>query len=836
MAAGDSLFGKPPVSVRPVVRGKFLFAGRHHLYVRGVTYGTFEPRPDGAPFPSGEVVERDFGAMAAAGLNAVRTYTVPPAEVLDAAARHGLRVMVGLPWEQHVAFLDDRERPGSIEQRLREAVRSCAGHPAILCYSVGNEIPAAIVRWHGRRRVERFVKRLYGAVKEEDPHGLVTYVNFPSTEYLELPFLDLVCFNVYIEERERLEAYVARLHNLAGERPLLMAEIGLDSRRNGEEGQARSLDWQVRAAARSGCAGAFVFAWTDEWHRGEHEIDDWDFGLTRRDRTPKPALAATADAFAGMPMRSGQGWPSVSVVVCSCNGARTLRDCLEGLSELEYPDYEVIVVNDGSTDHTSAIAEEFPQFRLVNTKNRGLSCARNTGLSAARGEIVAYVDDDARPDRHWLTYLAHTFRTSSHAGVGGPNIAPPEDGPIADCVANAPGGPIHVLISDREAEHIPGCNMAFRRERLEEIGGFDPQFRTAGDDVDLCWRMQERGWTLGFNPAAMVWHHRRNSLRAYWRQQRAYGRAEALLERKWPEKYNTAGHFSWRGRLYGGGPLDPVRRSRWRVYYGIWGSGPFQRLYRAPTGTLAATPLMPEWCLLVGLLAIVSAAGAVWSPLLLALPLLGGALAALAVQAARGAASADFPTPRPSRPRRWALRALTACLYIAQPLARLRGRLGQGLTPWRRRGRATPVLPRPRSVTEWSERWQPPERLPGQVEARLLAAGAPVKRGGHFDRWDLEVRAGPLGRARLRAAVEEHGAGRQLIRYRIWPVLPLGAPLAAAVLMGLAVIAAFAAPVAAAASLAVTLLLSARSLYDAARAVGELMDATIPQAGVATST
>jgi hypothetical protein len=146
------------------------------------------------------------------------------------------------------------------------------------------------------------------------------------------------------------------------------------------------------------------------------------------------------------------------------------------------------------------------------------------------------------------------------------------------------------------------------------------------------------------------------------------------------------------------------------------------------------------------------------------------------------------------------------------------------------------VLPRPRSVTEWSERWQPPERLPGQVEARLLAAGAPVKRGGHFDRWDLEVRAGPLGRARLRAAVEEHGAGRQLIRYRIWPVLPLGAPLVAGVLVGMAVIAAFAAPVAAAASLAVALLLSARSLYDAARAVGELMDAAIPQAGVATST
>jgi Predicted glycosyltransferases len=106
-------------------------------------------------------------------------------------------------------------------------------------------------------------------------------------------------------------------------------------------------------------------------------------------------------------------------------------------------------------------------------------------------------------------------------------------------VAAAPGGPIHVLLSDRRAEHIPGCNSAFRREALEAVGGFDRRFRAAGDDVDLCWRLQERGWSIGFSPSAMVWHHRRNSVRTYWRQQKGYGRAEAILERKWPERYNA---------------------------------------------------------------------------------------------------------------------------------------------------------------------------------------------------------------------------------------------------------------------------------------------------------
>src|SRR5439155_19857996 len=95
--------------------------------------------------------------------------------------------------------------------------------------------------------------------------------------------------------------------------------------------------------------------------------------------------------------------------------------------------------------------------RLIRTPNRGLSSARNTGLVAATGEIVAYLDDDAYPDPHWLTYLAATFLSTSHAGVGGPNVAPAGDGPIAECVARAPGGPVHVLVTDREAEHIPGC-------------------------------------------------------------------------------------------------------------------------------------------------------------------------------------------------------------------------------------------------------------------------------------------------------------------------------------------------------------------------------------------
>src|SRR5262249_23940672 len=161
---------------------------------------------------------------------------------------------------------------------------------------------------------------------------------------------------------------------------------------------------------------------------------------------------------------------------------------------------------------------------------------------AATGEIVAYVDSDARPDPDWLTYLAAAFQQTAHVAIGGWNIGPPSEGWLAQCVANAPGGPVHVLLSDEVAEHIPGCCMAYGKDALDTRGGFDPKSRAAGDDVDVCWRLQERGGTIGFAPGAMVWHHHRHSIRAYWKQQLGYGHAEAMLERKWPEKYNAFGH------------------------------------------------------------------------------------------------------------------------------------------------------------------------------------------------------------------------------------------------------------------------------------------------------
>src|SRR3989475_5623012 len=164
-------------------------------------------------------------------------------------------------------------------------------------------------------------------------------------------------------------------------------------------------------------------------------------------------------------------------------------------------DLDVIVVTAGSTAGTADITRGYP-LRSITTSNRGVSAARNEGLRAATGEIVAYIDSDARADPDWLSYLAATFLESDVVGVGGPNRVPGEDTWIARCVYRSPGGPTEVMLDDQSAEHIPGCNMAFRKWALEEIGGFASDFTKPAGGRGIFWRLPARGDRIRVRPSA----------------------------------------------------------------------------------------------------------------------------------------------------------------------------------------------------------------------------------------------------------------------------------------------------------------------------------------------
>src|SRR4051794_2089975 len=188
--------GPPARASRLRVDGKFFARNGVRVHMRGVTYGPFASDDAGEPFPEPRRVIADFAAMRAAGIDAIRTYHRPPPRVLDLANEAGISIVIDVPWLKHLCFLDRAKAQSRARYLIRETAALGRRFPCVAAISIGNEIPPNVVRWHGRRRVQRFLGELCDIAKQADPDGLVTYANFPSTEYLELPFLDYATFNV----------------------------------------------------------------------------------------------------------------------------------------------------------------------------------------------------------------------------------------------------------------------------------------------------------------------------------------------------------------------------------------------------------------------------------------------------------------------------------------------------------------------------------------------------------------------------------------------------------------------------------------------------------------
>ena len=773
-----------PVRQRPRVSvdGKFFRCGTAKLHLKGVAYGPFVPNAAGEPFASPEQTARDFTLARELGANLLRLYDVPPRWFLDLAAAHDLLLLIDIPWNTHRCFLDSPAQRETVREAIRRAVQATAQHPAVFAYSVANEIPPDIARWSGATKMADFLDELVLAAKGVDPDCLCTFTNYPPTEFLRPQLLDFVCFNVYLHQPQSFKSYLARLQMLADAKPLVLGEFGIDSLREGEAAKCRMLAWQIELAFRGGLAGAVVFSFTDEWQHNGRLIEDWKMGLTTAARERKESFGVVQKAFAAAPYFPPPRWPKVSVVVASYNAERTLRACLESLGKLNYPDYEVILVDDGSTDGTQQIAEQASRLSsfskeletgatpilrcLRHPANLGLSVARNTGIAAATGEIIAFTDADCRADEDWLFYLVGDLLGSEFAGMGGPNLLPPEDSAVATAVMVSPGGPAHVMLDDRQAEHIPGCNMAFYRSALTQIGGFDPIFTQAGDDVDLCWRLQQAGMKIGFSPAAFVWHYRRSNVRAYLKQQRGYGEAEALLVRKHPEYFNSFGDSIWRGRIYTaskfgvtlGGPI---------IYRGLFGSAPFQTIYASePAATLTLLTTLEYQVLVTLPLWVLSVTFHHLLPLAVA-----SLLISLGVCVTAGAQAA-----LPRAKRRWWSRPLVALLFFLQPIARgwarYSGRLR--LRPQEHPARENLDSVGLRDGTDplgevryWAEKRVERVAFVARILAELDRRSWPNRSDIGWSDFDVEIYGDRWSTLQLTTASEDHPRNRQMLRCRL---------------------------------------------------------------------
>ncbi|MBV8358072.1 MAG: glycosyltransferase, partial [Deltaproteobacteria bacterium] len=427
------------------------------------------------------------------------------------------------------------------------------------------------------------------------------------------------------------------------------------------------------------------------------------------------------------------------------------------LRRLDYPNYEVIIVDDGSHDATAQIAANFPEFRLIRQSNKGLSVARNVGLHAALGELIAYTDSDCVVDPHWLSFMVRAMAEGGLDGCGGPNYAPHEDGWVEGCVAASPGAPSHVLISDDRAEHLAGCNMLFRKAALENTGGFDPQFTAAGDDVDICWRLIDAGYALGYCPSAFVWHFRRNTVNAYYRQQRGYGKAEAMLYFKYPERFNVLGQIKWNGTIPGiartvpgGGRL----RVRW-----VRSAEQFQRVDEMPLSVLKVAPMTAEWNLAAAALVVLSLLlGVTIAPAL-------AALAAGPLWAAYYAMRAPLEKCHRGPMSRLLIGWLAYSGSIVRTVARYRWRANarknalsdsdvrqQPIIDWKHRSIR---------LTYWNGVYTTREAMLEHLRRFFASRVRPVVADTGWKDFDLLVEANPWSRIQFKTADEELG-GREL--------------------------------------------------------------------------
>ena len=194
--------------------------------------------------------------------------------------------------------------------------------------------------------------------------------------------------------------------------------------------------------------------------------------------------------------------PRVSVVVPTYNRSALLARCLESLKTqtLNKEAYEVIIVDDGSADDTSEISRAFGQKATMNLayvrgSHRGPAAARNLGIAEARGEIVAFIDDDCEALKEWLERISAPFGNSGVVGVEGKVVRHPDCTPFTHFVENLNGG---LFLT---------ANIAYRRETLRAMGGFDQIYlHAAAEDWDLAFRILEQGGTITFCSEATVVH------------------------------------------------------------------------------------------------------------------------------------------------------------------------------------------------------------------------------------------------------------------------------------------------------------------------------------------
>lgn len=210
--------------------------------------------------------------------------------------------------------------------------------------------------------------------------------------------------------------------------------------------------------------------------------------------------------------------PAVSVIVNTYNRGAWLDDALRGLAGLDYPTFEVIVVNGPSTDNTAEVIAHWGKaIKALRCDQANLSHSRNIGIAAATGAIIAFIDDDAVPHPQWLRRLVGPYHDPAVGAVGGFTVDNTGTAwQMRKVLCDRYGNAHHVTdYFDERPLNRPGTalypsllgtNASFRADALRAIGGFDHTFAYLLDETDVCLRLVDAGWHVRYEPHALVWH------------------------------------------------------------------------------------------------------------------------------------------------------------------------------------------------------------------------------------------------------------------------------------------------------------------------------------------
>jgi biofilm PGA synthesis N-glycosyltransferase PgaC len=271
--------------------------------------------------------------------------------------------------------------------------------------------------------------------------------------------------------------------------------------------QPTAIDWVITALAAFCFGYPFVGAWY--WMVG-----GLIFYVTRQRRMPPPDEPPPLD-----------DWPPISIIVPCYNESDNAEETLGTADAVDYPDFEIIAVNDGSRDNTAEVlnrlSDRIARLRVVHlAKNQGKSTALNTGALLARHELLVCIDGDALLDPHALRWIAGAFRRADVGGLAGnPRIRNRTS--LLGRLQVGEFASIIGLIRRAQTMYgrlftVSGVICAFRKRALEEAGWWSP--RTITDDIDVTWRLQMAGWQVIYEPNAIVWILMPETLRGLWRQ------------------------------------------------------------------------------------------------------------------------------------------------------------------------------------------------------------------------------------------------------------------------------------------------------------------------------